>query len=55
MMNKLLVSISIISVAFFQNPIISLSLGLILGFIIKDNFKKFISNVGSTPLQIQVD
>ena len=54
MMNKLLVSISIISVAFFQNPIISLSLGLILGFIIKNNLKGFISNVGSTPLQIGI-
>ena len=54
MMNKLLVSISIISVAFFQNPIISLSSGLILGFIIKDNLKGFISNVGSTPLQIGI-
>ena len=54
MMNKLLVSISIISVAFFQNPIISLSLGLILGFIIKDNLKEFISSVGSTPLQIGI-
>jgi len=53
-MNKLLVLISIISVAFFQNPIISLSLGLILGFIIKDNLKGFISNVGSTPLQIGI-
>ena len=54
MMNKLLVLISIISVAFFQNPIISLSLGLILGFIIKDNLKGFITNVGSTPLQIGI-
>ncbi len=54
MMNKLLVSISIISVAFFQNPIISLSLGLILGFIMKDNLKGFISNVGSMPLQIGI-
>ena len=54
MMNKLLVSISIISVAFFQNPIISLSAGLILGFIIKNNLKGFISNVGSTPLQIGI-
>ena len=54
MMYKLLISISIISVAFFQNPIISLSLGLILGFIIKDNLKRFISNVGSTPLQIGI-
>ena len=45
MMNKLLISISIISVAFFQNPIISLSLGLFLGFIMKDNLKGFISNV----------
>ena len=54
MMNKLLVSISVISVTFFQNPIISLILGLILGFIIKDNLKGFISNVGSTPLQIGI-
>ena len=54
MMNKLLVSISIISVAFFQNPIISLSLGLMLGFIVKDNLKGFISNVGSAPLQIGI-
>ena len=54
MMYKLLVSISIISVAFFQNPIFSLGLGLILGFIIKDNLKGFISNVGSKPLQIGI-
>ena len=54
MMYKLLVSISIISVAFFQNPIFSLGLGLILGFIIKDNLKGFISNVGSMPLQIGI-
>ena len=54
MMSKLLVSISIISVAFFQNPIISLSLGLILGFFIKDNLKVCISNVGSMPLQIGI-
>jgi len=31
-MYKLLISVSLILVAFFQNPIISLSLGLILGF-----------------------
>ena len=54
MMYKLLISLSIISVAFVQNPIISLSLGLILGFIMKDNLKGFISNVGSTPLQIGI-
>ena len=54
MMYKLLISISIISVAFFQNPIISLSLGLILGLIMKDNLKGFISNVGSMPLQIGI-
>ena len=54
MMYKLLISISIISVAFFQNPIISLSSGLILGFIIKDNLKGFISSIGSTPLQIGI-
>lgn len=54
MMYKLLISISIISVAFFQNPIISLSLGVILGFIMKDNLKVLISNVGSMPLQIGI-
>ena len=40
MMYKLLITISTISVALFQNPIISLSLGLILGFIMKDNLKR---------------
>ena len=54
MMYKLLISVSLILVAFFQNPIISLSLGLILGFFIKDNFKVCISNVGSMPLQIGI-
>ncbi len=54
MMYKLLISVSLILVAFFQNPIISLSLGLIVGFIIKDNLKVFISNVGSMPLQIGI-
>jgi len=54
MMYKLLISISIISVAFFHNPIISLSLGLILGFIMRDNLTGFISNVGSMPLQIGI-
>jgi len=53
-MYKLLISVSLILVAFFQNPIISLSLGLILGFLIKDNLKVFISNVGSMPLQIGI-
>ena len=54
MMYKLLISISILSVAFFQNPIISLSLGLILGSFIKNNLKVCISNVGSMPLQIGI-
>ena len=54
MMYKLLISASLILVAFFQNPIISLSLGLILGFFIKDNLKVCISNVGSMPLQIGI-
>ncbi len=54
MMYKLLISISTILVAFFQNPIISLILGLILGFIMKDNLKVFIANVGSLPLQIGI-
>ena len=54
MMYKLLISVSLILVVFFQNPIISLSLGLILGFFIKDNLKVCISNVGSMPLQIGI-
>ena len=54
MMYRLLISVSLILVAFFQNPIISLSLGLILGFFIKDNLKVCISNVGSMPLQIGI-
>ena len=54
MMYKLLISVSLILVAFFQNPIISLSLGLILGFFIKDNLKVCILNVGSMPLQIGI-
>ena len=54
MMYKLLISVSLTLVAFFQNPIISLSLGLILGFFIKDNLKVCISNVGSIPLQIGI-
>ena len=54
MMYKLLISISTILVAFFQNPIISLILGLILGFIMKDKLKVFIANVGSMPLQIGI-
>ena len=54
MMYKLLISVSLILVAFFQNPIISLSLGLILGFFIKNNLKVCISNVGSMPLQIGI-
>ena len=53
-MYKLLIAILIILVAFFQNPIISLSLGLLLGIIFKDNFKEFISNVGSLPLQVGI-
>ena len=54
MMYKLLISVSLILVTFFQNPIISLCLGLILGFFIKDNLKVCISNVGSMPLQIGI-
>ena len=53
-MYKLLISVSLILVAFFQNPIISLSLGLILGSFIKNNLKVCISNVGSMPLQIGI-
>ena len=50
-MYKLIIAISIILVAFFHNPIISLSLGLLVGFIIKDSFQEFISYIGSLPLQ----
>ena len=51
MMYKLLIVISIISVAIFKNPVISMFFGLILGFILKNNLNKFISDVGSIPLQ----
>tara|TARA_B100000900_G_scaffold415510_1_gene445667 strand:- start:324 stop:1235 length:912 start_codon:yes stop_codon:yes gene_type:complete len=51
MMHKILITILIVLVAFLQNPIISLSFGLILGFILKDKLKDFISGVGSLPLQ----
>ena len=50
-MYKLLILISLILVSFFQNPIISLSIGLVTGFILKDNLKDFITYVGSRPLQ----
>ena len=50
-MYKLIIAILIISVAFFQNPIISLGLGFVFGIILKDNLKEFISNIGSIPLQ----
>ena len=53
-MHKLLITISIISVVFFQNPIISLGLGLLVAFILKDNLKKFILYIGSIPLQIGI-
>ena len=50
-MYKLLIAILLISVAFFQNPIISLVLGFLLGIVLKDNIKEFISKIGSIPLQ----
>ena len=50
-MYKLLVAVLIITVAFFQNPIVSLVLGFVFGTILKDNLKEFISNIGSIPLQ----
>jgi len=50
-MYKLLIAILIISVAFFQNPIVSLVLGFVFGTILKDNLNEFISNIGSIPLQ----
>ena len=50
-MYKLKIAILIISVAFFQNPIISLGLGFVFGIILKDNLKEFISNIGSISLQ----
>ena len=50
-MYKLLIAILIVSVAFFQNPIVSLGLGFVFGTILKDNLKEFISNIGSIPLQ----
>ena len=50
-MYKLLIIISLILISFFQNPIISLSIGLVTGFILKNNLKDFIKYVGSKPLQ----
>ena len=50
-MYKLLIAILIISVAFFQNPVVSLGLGFVFGTILKDNLKEFISTIGSIPLQ----
>ena len=49
-MYKLLIIISLILVSFFQNPIISLSIGLVTGFILKNNLKDFIKYVVSKPL-----
>ena len=53
-MYKLLVAFSIILVIFFQNPIISLILGLIIGLILNDNLKNYIRPIGSLPLQIGI-
>ena len=50
-MYKLLIIISLILISFFQNPIISLSIGLVTGFMLKNNLKDFIKYVGSKPLQ----
>tara|TARA_B100001175_G_C19415222_1_gene593284 strand:+ start:52 stop:960 length:909 start_codon:yes stop_codon:yes gene_type:complete len=53
-MYKLLVAFSIILVIFFQNPIISLILGLIIGLILDDKLKNYIKPIGSLPLQIGI-
>jgi len=53
-MNKLLVAFSIILVVFFQNPVISLILGLIIGLILNDKLKNYIKPIGSLPLQIGI-
>ena len=53
-MYKLLVAFSIILVIFFQNPIISLILGLIIGLILNDKLKNYIKPIGSLPLQIGI-
>ena len=53
-MYKLLVAFSIILVVFFQNPAISLILGLIIGLILNDKLKNYIKPIGSLPLQIGI-
>ena len=53
-MYKLLVAFSIILVIFFQNPVISLILGLIIGLILNDKLKNYIKPIGSLPLQIGI-
>ena len=53
-MNKLLVVFSLILVVFFQNPVISLILGLIIGLILNDKLKNYIKPIGSFPLQIGI-
>ena len=53
-MYKLLVAFSIILVVFFQNPVISLILGLIIGLILNDKLKNYIKSIGSLPLQIGI-
>ena len=53
-MYKLLVAFSIILVVFFQNPVISLILGLIIGLILNDKLKNYIKPIGSLPLQIGI-
>tara|TARA_B100000212_G_scaffold251551_2_gene192643 strand:+ start:79 stop:990 length:912 start_codon:yes stop_codon:yes gene_type:complete len=51
MMDKFLLLISIILIIYFQNPIVSLILGLSLGFILQNDLKKLVTHVGSLPLQ----
>ena len=53
-MYKLVVALSIILVVFFQNPVISLILGLIIGLILNDKLKNYIKPIGSLPLQIGI-
>ena len=53
-MYKLLVAFSIILVVFFQNPVISLILGVVSGLILNDKLKNYIKPIGSLPLQIGI-
>ena len=53
-MYKLLILSSLIFIIFIQNPIFSLSVGIGLGILLKNNLNNFIKSIGSLPLQIGI-